>query len=216
MNNEVITIPKYYLQNLEEKVAETRVHFATHSAKEIERAEERFNEQLQVLKAENGQLNQTNINLSENNNVLKLRNAELERQNDYMYQRLKERANADRGIPNKKTSHGYVVESCRQVIEQFKDNYDVFHTSTVWKTSFQTPLEAGLTFDIVHDAVNKDLGSRDLSNEFRFFYQPSDSFMDVMEDPSNVLFRVQFICDRRHGYWYIDTWSTGYIAPSRN
>ena len=216
MNNEVITIPKSYLQNLEEKVTETRVHFATHSANVIKRAEEQFNKQLQVLKAENEQLNQTNSDLSESNKVLKLRNAALERQNDYMYQRLKERANADRGIQNKKTSHGYVVESCRQVIEQFKDNYDVVHTSTVWKTSFQTPLEAGLTFDIVQATVNKDLGSHDLSNEFRFFYRPADSFMDVAEDPSNVLFRVQFICDRKRGYWYIDTWSTGYIAPSKN
>lgn len=216
MNDEIITISKRHLQDLEEKVAQSRANFAIHSEREIKRAEKEFSEKLQLLKAENEQLNQTNIELSETNESLKSRNEELERQQDYMYKRLKERANADRGLPNKKTYHGYVIESGRQGFEQFKDAYDITHTSTVWKTSIQTPFEAGLPFEIVQEAVNKDLGSRGISNEFRFFYHLTDSFMDVKDDPSNILFRVQFICDKRRGYWYIDTWSTGYIAPSRN
>ena len=215
MNDELITINKRHLQDLEEKAALSRVNFALHSANAIKRVQENFDKQMQVLKAANEQLDQANIELSAANETLKFKNAELERQRNYMYKRLKERANADRALPNKKTFHGYVIESSRQTIEQYKDKYDISHANAVWKTSFQTPFEVALPFNIVQEAVIKDLGSIEMSNEFRFLYQPVDNFMDIAEDSSNILYRMQFICDRKHGYWCIDVWSMEYIAPSQ-
>ncbi len=214
MNDEVITISKHHLQDLEEEVAQSRVNFAIHSSREIERAKENFDKQMQNLNAENENLNQTNIKLLEINAALKEKNEELEQQQNYMYQRLRERANSDRSIPNKKTNHGYILEASRQVEEQYRDRYDIPHINKIWKTTIQTPYISDLSFDIVSDAVFKDLESDTLSNDWGYVYSPAENATEAAETAGSVLYKIQFCSNRKCGYWYIDVWTTGYIAPT--
>lgn len=215
MKDEVITISKRHLQDLEEKVAKSRISFALHSSRAIERAKENFDKQIQNLKLENEGLNQTNIKLLEINAALKAKNDNLELQQNYMYQRLRERANADRNIPGKKTNHGYVLESSRQVEEQYRDRYDVPHINKIWKTTIQTPFIADLHFDTVKDAVIKDITSDQLSHDFGYIYHPAENATEAAETAGNaVLYKIQYVYDRKRGYWYIEVWTTGYITPA--
>lgn len=216
MNEKMITISEKELNDIKEDAVNSKLFWIHQRNIEINRAKEQFDSELKKLQAENDRLQQANLDLSQNNAELRNRNDELNKQQDYMYKRLKERANSDRGLPNKKTFHGFVIESSRQVVEQYKDKYDVSHANTTWKTTFQTPFESGLPFKIVTDAVEKALNSEDLSREFGFVYQPTDNVLELHDTSDNILYKIQFSCDRNHGYWYIDVWSTDYITPSDN
>lgn len=209
--NEMITISKKELSDIKEEAVNSRLFWIHHSSEKIKQAQEQFDEEIKKLKEENKKLLDDNIKFVESNRILKIENSKMQQQQDYMYQRLRERANADRGLPNKKKNPGYVMESSKQVIDSYKDKYDITHTSVIWKTAIQTPFETGLPFDIVHDAVAEDLSA--LWFEYGCVLQLADNPLDISEPTGNDLFRLHFTCDRKRGYWCVDAWTTGYICP---
>lgn len=149
---------------------------------------------------------------------------------------MRERANAKRGILNKKEHLGYIVMNSRQYNQKYKEyssNKTVFKEVITWKTTIQTPYDASVPINQIKGEIFEDLVHRGVLAELRVQQYSSDKALKgggeytVFKDDEgriiNGIYNTQYNANYKSGFWEIDIFHTKSIAvpvemrpPQRN
>ena len=156
--------------------------------------------------------------------------------NENLKRIARERANAARGIANKKQRDGYLVLSCRQWTEHYK--YELSEaeyaeksvefrkqhsfpcsesrTALVWKSILQTPYDASLQLyniqelieenDLWDQGILSDLGCSKMNESSINGYY--QKFTDQDGSEANGLFQWNYIANFRSGFWEMELYTT--------
>lgn len=212
--------------------------------KDVASIEKRYKELLErkdsYIRAETLRMNEDNYKLSSQVKSLSEANSTLEanikrlseevaRERD-LNRNLKrialERANAKRGIRNKKYHDGYIVLSSQQYEEKWTEEVDYnewrklntlkdskeysrreFHCASVWKSVIQTPYDASIPYDIVEpniiDALQNDGVLLELGVEYSLSDEYNGIFSRIDEDDENGMYKWTYSANYKLGFWEV-------------
>ena len=156
--------------------------------------------------------------------------------NENLKRIARERANAARGIANKKQHDGYLVLSCRQWTEhylhklseeeyaekpvEFKRTHSYpcseYRTAQVWKSLLQTPYNSSLALSSIKTVIEEnDLWEQGILEELscpRMNESSINGYYQKFTDQDGVevngLFRWNYIANFRSGFWEMELYTT--------
>ncbi|MDD7453734.1 hypothetical protein ACQRAW_06905 [Fusicatenibacter saccharivorans] len=156
--------------------------------------------------------------------------------NENLKRIARERANAARGIANKKQHDGYLVLSCRQWTEHYK--YELseaeyaeksvefkrthsypcaeYRTAPVWKSLLQTPYVSSIPLQNLIDLIEEnDLWDKGILRDIGCTQMNASNingyyqkFTNLNGDNVNGLFRWNYIANFRSGFWEMELYTT--------
>lgn len=137
----------------------------------------------------------------------------------------RERANAKKGIANKKERSGYIVLNSRQYNQRYKEysgNRETIKEVMVWKTTIETPYDASLPINQIKGEIFEDLIHRGVLVELRVKKYSDDralkgggeytTFEDDEGRAVNGIYNTQYNANYKSGFWEIDIFHTKSIA----
>lgn len=141
-----------------------------------------------------------------------------------------ERANAKRGIKNKKEHDGYIVLNSQQYTEHWTEEIDIsewrkrnpgkndrfyskiqHHYETVWKSTIQTPHDASIPYEIVEkyvfqalwdDGILEELGCLDCLEE------KYNGTFHRFENDENGMYKWTYSANYKAGFWEVSIYTT--------
>ena len=159
---------------------------------------------------------------------LAIANQEKERQrflNNNLKRIARERANAARGIKNKKINPGYIVLGSRQYVQRYKEyngNREHIAEAQTWKTTIQTPYDASIPVNQIKGEVFIDLIDDGLIASLQIYkYLDKNAiigggeyttFEDSEGREENGVYNTQYHANYRSGFWEIDIFHTKSIT----
>ena len=112
-----------------------------------------------------------------------------------------ERANAQRGIPNKKTNSGYIVLRSENFKRYVQNIYKKKEYLSVWKTVVQTPYDASIPYKAVSSEINKDMSDIKRLLGLKSIDKEDDIFEHLKE---NVAFDAITKANYEKGFWELE------------
>ena len=208
-----------------------------HYEKLLNQKDRTYYNDTQRLMRENRELSSQVKELSEANStyeadVQRLSSAvELETSlNENLKRIARERANARRGIKNKKEHDGYIVLNSQQYTEHWTEEIDMsewrrrnpgkndrfyskiqHHYETVWKSTIQTPHDASIPYEIIEKYVLQALWEDGILEELGCLNCLDEKYNGTFhrfENDENGMYKWTYSANYKAGFWEVIIYTT--------
>lgn len=192
---------KKKLEDEREELHSTLVSFSQMSEENDRTARQVTNDMKEKL----DRLTEENTRLSQEKSLVQLRLENQIQLNQGLKRIAKERSCADRDIPDKKNSSGYLVLRTGQTMEKTDEG-----EYQVWKTNIQTPYDASLPFEAIHEDIHRELQETVLGPMGVDWIQTEErnGIYETLETASGKVgcgvYRVRYSANLRSGYWELE------------
>lgn len=141
-----------------------------------------------------------------------------------------ERANAKRGIKNKKEHDGYIVLNSQQYTEHWTEEIDMsewrrrnpgknnqlyskiqHHYETVWKSTIQTPHDASIPYEIIEKYVLQALWEDGILEELGCLNCLDEKYNGTFhrfENDENGMYKWTYSANYKAGFWEVIIYTT--------